>query len=282
MVHRDSIARAAFQNNAAVDGHGKALLYTTNVLSVSSHDVCLTAGIIGFVFAWLALWLSLTVSQKVTSSVTRKVIHISCGPAYVLLWPYFTDASSACFVASTIPLLFIIVLVISGSAKNGERRGALGRSLSREGSPTEALQGPLYYSCVLLVITLLLFKSAVGAVAIMQLCFGDGAAEVFGRRFGTRTQWGLSWTGDKSIAGSVAFVVAAFWGSFAGIEWLHYNNLTALSVFDPLTMLQLAAISVGCAALELVPKDVVGDDNVTIAATSIFLSFVLFGSQALH
>lgn len=261
-----------------------ALLAAGSVLSaIEPHDLSLTGGILVTVVAWLGLWQRLTALTVVPSKVTRKAIHISCGPAFVFLWPFFTDAPSARFLAATVPLLFVVVLVISGSARDSSgNRGALGRALSREGQAREVLQGPLYYSVVLLVTALLLFKGTAAVVAIIQLCFGDGAAEVFGRKFGKRTQWGLSWTGDKSIAGTLAFAVSAFLGSCGGVAWFHYQGVTQISLNDPYTLFSLATISVACAALELVPKQVIGDDNLTIAILSIVLSLGLFGSKALY
>lgn len=260
----------------------RSLLHAGTFLAMERQDVSLAGGIVAFLAVWLLLWQQLTALKVVASTVTRKVVHISSGAGFLLLWPFFSDAGSARFVAATMPLGSIALLIFSGYARDGERRGALGRALSRGGKAGEALQGPLYYCTVLLVLTLLFFKSAAAAIAIMQLCFGDGAAEVIGRRFGAKSRWGLSWTGDKSIAGSIAFFIAAFCGSCWAVEWFHYHNLTQLSVYDPLTSCTIMLISAACAALELGPREVLGDDNLTIAAAATALSVVLFGTKALY
>lgn len=134
----------------------------------------------------------------------------------------------------------------------------------------------------MLLTALLLFKSAAAGVAVIQLCLGDGAAEVFRRKFGKRTQWGLAWMGDKSIAGTVAFAVAAFLGSCGSVACFYYRGVIQISLNDPYTLFSLAAISVACAVLELVPKEVIADDILTIAILAIILGFGLFGSEALY
>lgn len=261
--------------NAALPAHA------ASGITLVPADVTLSAAIAAAVFAYLFLLERLTAHHLLNSTTTRKIVHISCGPAFYFLWPFFSDAASARFVAAAIPLSFMAALIVSGSArKTDARRAALGRAISRQGDPTEALQGPLYYCSVLLVTTILLFKTSVAGVAIMQLCFGDGTAEVFGRLFGAQTQWGLSWTGNKSIAGTSAFTISAFVGSCLAVSWSYYWDMGHLLISSPATVGALVAISLLCAVLELVPKNIVYDDNLTISVAAAILCFFFFGSSA--
>lgn len=208
---------------------------------------------------------------------------MTCGPSFVLLWPLYTDSMPARLLAASVPLLFATLLIASGkSTKRDAPRAALGRTVSRGGDPREALQGPLYYTFVLLVLTLLLFKTAAASIALAQLCLGDAMAEIVGKRWGASSQWLLPWHSDrKSVAGSTAFVVAAWGGSALGVQWMHYWMYTSLSVQDAHVLAGLGVISIACAAAELAPRALVGDDNVTIAALAVTLSFALFGNRVL-
>jgi dolichol kinase len=54
---------------------------------------------------------------------------------------------------------------------------------SRSGSKTEALGGPLIYTTVLFLCTLLFFRdSPIGVVAMTQMAAGDGIADIIGRQ----------------------------------------------------------------------------------------------------
>lgn len=248
------------------------------ILSVQSHDVLLTAALVAAAGLWLLLWQTMTSKNLVPSSVTRKVIHVSCGSLFVAIWPLYSDVFSARLLAAIVPMCFISLLTVSGYAREDQTtRAALGRAISREGKAADALQGPLYYSIVLMLVSLLLFKSPIAVIVIAQLCFGDGAAEIIGRRFGANSPWGFSWTGNKTIVGSSAFVLAALAASCAGLSWWHYWNLVDASVLSPVTFFSLAMISAACAATELAPKEIAVDDNLTVAATAAAMSVALFG-----
>lgn len=237
------------------------------------QDLALTVGIAVAASVWLFLWQRITAAGFVTSMVTRKIVHISCGPAFVALWPFYSDSPSARIVAAAIPCLFIARLALSArSAVNG----SLAKSISRSGDANEALQGPIVYSIVLLATTLFLFQTPAGVIAITQLCFGDGFAELIGRRFGAKSPWRLPWaTGGKSIAGSLGFVAAAFSGSLAGVAWMHACGMTSIHADDPGIIATLFAISVTCAAAELAPVALVWDDNVSVVLVALLLSLVL-------
>lgn len=254
------------------------LLYWT----IARDDAHVTCGILCIVLVWLGLWQQLCASGIVTSTATRKAIHISCGPAFIALWPLYSDEPTARLAAAIVPLLFGFVLILSGLAKQSDsRRAALGRALSRSGNPHDALEGPLYYTIILLALTLFCFKNVISAIAIMQLCFGDGFAELAGRRFGAKCKWPWQWTGNKSVAGSLAFTVTAFVASVAAVAWFQHCKVSQLVPEDMYTLSALAFISIACAVVEIAPASVVGDDNIAISATAVFLSTLLFTGKGI-
>ena len=99
---------------------------------------------------------------------------------------------------------------------------------------------------------------------------GDGTADIVGRKWGTK-KW--PWSQSKSYVGSAAFVVAGFVVSMALLLWFAHFGALDLGA-RPLKELALRVllISVGCAAVELVP---IADDNLTVPVVGAFLAKVL-------
>lgn len=268
--------------HSAIDPASKIIAMAAMAFDLNHSDVKLTGTIMTVVFGWLALWQILTSQKIVPSIATRKVFHLTCGPAFVALWPLYSDSAMARITAASVPLLFTTLLTISGlSANKGASglRGTLGRMLSRGGNARDALQGPLYYTVVLLGLTLLLFKSVIAAIAVTQLCFGDAVAEIIGRRFGATLQWHLPGTGNKSVVGSFAFVLAALIGSVIAIQWFHYCNCSSLQLNDIHVLVQLVIISIACSATELGSTMVSLDDNLAISTVAVILCIFMFGTQ---
>ena len=252
------------------------------LLHVENQDVNLLIGLTGFTGTWLLTWQRLNALQYISSLTTRKIIHISCGPLFLASWPFFTDTPSARLLACILPFSAMVLLAVSGSSGEHQSvRAALGRSISRDGKASEALQGPFYYSTVLFFSSLLLFKSPMALILVMQLCFGDGAAEIFGRKFGKECKWGFSWTGDKSIAGTFGFFISAFSGTCLGFAWWKYFNLETRLELNVSTLFALAFISAFSALSELAPSEVSGDDNLTIPVAAIAATWLSFGMVAL-
>ncbi|PNH10638.1 putative phytol kinase 3, chloroplastic, partial [Tetrabaena socialis] len=85
----------------------------------------------------------------------------------------------------------------------------------RSGRRQELLSGPLLYGAVHVVATVLFWTSTPsGVIAIAVLCFGDGAAELAGRR-ATAKLWHnrkKTWAGSFAcfVAGAVAATAYAF------------------------------------------------------------------------
>ena len=147
------------------------------------------------------------------SGATRKVLHVVAGPVFLLTWPWFSDEARAKWWAAMVPLAMTAKFALVGLGLWKDPADV--RVMSRTGSEAEILKGPLFYGAAFIVATLLAFKSLSAAAAIAALCFGDAAAETFGKRYGATNH--LPWSPRKSAAGSLAFFLASTAGILAAI-----------------------------------------------------------------
>lgn len=209
---------------------------------------------------------------KIESRDARKIIHTLSAPLFMLLWPLYSGAYGARVFASIVPLLNTLKLYLAGTDSGSGDETELAVAISRSGDANEALGGPFVYVLVLLFSTLVFWTdSPIGIVAISNMAIGDGVADLIGRRFGSTNKW--SFNKSKSMAGSAAFVVGSFVGSYGLISWL-----TSMGAMDPLELGtmglvgRLFAIAVICAGVELIP---VGDDNWTVPLSAALLTAFL-------
>ncbi|NCP86157.1 MAG: phosphatidate cytidylyltransferase [Anaerolineae bacterium CG_4_9_14_3_um_filter_57_17] len=206
--------------------------------------------------AWLRLMDFAAQRGWLESRLSRKIIHIGTGPIYVLCWLLFLPTPDARFWAALVPLAITLQFALIGFGLIKDEASV--QAMSRSGDPREILRGPLYYGLAFVALTLIFWKdSPVGMVALMSMCGGDGIADIVGRRIQS-PRW--PWSREKSVAGSLAVFLGAFWLSLVILA-----VYVALNVFPaPLTrfLLPLAALSLLAAAVESLPhKDV---DNLTV------------------
>lgn len=121
--------------------------------------------------------------------------------------------------------------------------------------------GKIAYAAMVLVL-LLLFRGrlfvAAGAWAVMA--FGDGAATLAGRRWGGAP---VPWNRKKTLAGSLAFVLAGALACAALLKWVNYP----LGDFTVAFCLMAGLLAAGAGALvESLPLPV--DDNVSVPVTA--------------
>ncbi len=131
-----------------------------------------------------------------------------------------------------------------------------GRDLRRPGAPF--LDGVRLYPVAVLGLVLLLpLPQAAAAWAVLGV--GDAASNVVGRRLGRP---GLVGRADRSLAGSLAFVLCA------GPAALGVHAFVAAAAPDGRTALAVAAATLAGALAELVPLPLRLDDNLPIAAAA--------------
>lgn len=90
--------------------------------------------------------------------------------------------------------------------------------------------------------------SPLGIVALMQLCLGDGFAEVVGRRWGKSLTW--PFCKDKSVIGTLAFSAAGFLASYFGLVYFERAGIHFPG--NELSTFSLVLVTLACSAAELV------------------------------
>lgn len=145
----------------------------------------------------------------IPAAASRKLGHVALGTGLIASLLGYSDAPSARWCA-TLPLAFALVcflLVGTGIVA----APALLRAGTRQGDRREFLFGP-----ALLVLgsslSLLAFwrSSPVGLSAVAVLVYGDGLAELAGRRFPSPR---IPWNPEKSLAGALAVALCGAAGA---------------------------------------------------------------------
>jgi phytol kinase len=170
---------------------GKSLI-TQHMIGPISQDILSSTAALGGSALWLKLWIELANSNKIDPRLSRKIIHCGSAPLFICLWPLYSSSGlSSRLIAASIPLVQMTRLILAGtrveSADKDQSASIDGiiNAISRSGSKSEALGGPLIYTIVLLLGTFLFFRdSPIGVVAICQMAAGDGIADIVGRRWG--------------------------------------------------------------------------------------------------
>jgi phytol kinase len=204
----------------------------------------------------------------VSGSVSRKIIHIGTGPIFVLCWLLFNNDLAARFLAALIPLAITAQFFLVGSGIMKDQAAV--EAMSRTGDRREILRGPLFYGIAFVILTVLFWRdTAIGIIALMVLCGGDGLADIVGKRFGTAT---LPWSKRKTWAGSVAM----FLGSWILAAVIISIFLAAkvipgsMGVFIP----KIGLIALAAAVVESFPAEDI--DNITVPVISVLLGLLIF------
>jgi phytol kinase len=202
----------------------------------------------------------------VSSKLSRKLIHCSTAPIFMMLWPFYSTDKQACLIAALVPALNILKLYWSSLSKKGE--SSMAEAVSRSGDPKEVLGGPLLYTYVVAVCTVLGFRSTPAVVAMSQMAVGDGLADIVGRRFG-KTKW--CWNKNKSLVGSFAFTIGASLSTMGLLRWLGLVGVISTNL-----VATIALISTVCALVESLPSCGVIDDNLSVPIVGAALAHFLW------
>ncbi|MHB0969532.1 MAG: DUF92 domain-containing protein [Thermoanaerobaculia bacterium] len=184
------------------------------------------------------------------SETLRKLTHIGFGFCAVLMAWLTTWQTAAVALAA---LLFNwLVLPHAG-----------GKLITRDGRGNDA--GILLYPFAVLVLVLAFpSRPEIAAAVWAFLAFGDGSATLAGKAFGGPR---IPWNRDKSLSGSLAFLVVGGAAGYALHAFLADDPTTlprAVVVFVPLVL---------AALIETLPLNV--DDNVTVPLTGALAMFAL-------
>ena len=198
--------------------------------------------------------------------LTRKIMHLAAGPIFLCMWPLFSQNGR--WWAAAVPFFMTLKFALTGLGVLNVANDV--EAMSRSGQPSELLRGPLVYGLVFTAATLLAFRRVVAAASLSALCAGDGMADVVGRRLGRSARMRLPWSPQKSIPGSLAFLVSAFAASLAFGALFHRWGWCAMGPRAMLAPLLLASLA-GAAVESLPFADV---DNLLVpTAVAAVLSF---------
>jgi phytol kinase len=227
---------------------------------------------LGITFALALAWLRINdfVAHRgwVSGSVSRKIIHIGTGPIFVLCWLLFNNDPGARFMAALVPLAITAQFLLVGTGIMKDPAAV--EAMSRTGDRREILRGPLFYGIAFVVLTILFWRdSAVGIVALMILCGGDGLADIAGKRFGLSR---LPWSTRKSWAGSIA-MFAGGW-MLATIVIAIYLVFKGLPGPFPAYIPKVSLIALAATAVESLPAADI--DNITVPVVSVLLGLLIF------
>jgi len=198
--------------------------------------------------------------------LSRKLVHILSGLVFMLFWPLFSMAPYAKYMAAFAPAANGLRMI--GLGLGLLKNDALVKAMSREGGRRELLKGPLYYALTITLITLCFWRnSPVGAVAVANLCAGDGFADIVGRKYGIKK---LPYNNSKTFIGSLAFF------AFASLVSMGYTAyFAAFGYFEATWRMYLATmvVSLSAAFAESLPLPL--DDNFTVPFVAVAVGMLL-------
>eukprot|EP00250_Pteridium_aquilinum_P024803 c2962_g1_i1 orf=92-1036(+) len=236
----------------------------------AGHDVLCTAAGLAGAYAWISFFKFLGEYTVIEQKLSRKIIHISTGILYVLIWPVFSMSPWSRYFALAIPTASVIKFLLNGLGVLKDQ--AFVNSISRGGTFEELLRGPLYYTLVLWCCTLFFWReSPVGMIALAIMCGGDGVADIVGRRIGGIK---LPHNSGKSWAGSIAMFIFGF---ALSIGFLYYFSSLGYYGVDWTSAVQnVALISLVATVLESLPISTFLDDNISVPLASVLMGVALF------
>ncbi len=230
----------------------------------------IVATIITFAIALAFLRLMDFLAQRgwVEPRLSRKLIHIGTGPIFVLCWLMFPDRPEARWLAALVPLMIVLQFALVGLGVIKDEAAV--QAMSRTGNPREILRGPLYYGIAFVILTIVFWKnSPIGMTSLMLMCGGDGLADIVGRRVNSLK---LPWGGEKSLAGSLSFLVGG-WLMSAFILFIYVSvGVFSTSFSNDLIPLTIVAV-VGTLVESLPLKDV---DNITVTIATVLVGLFVF------
>lgn len=221
--------------------------------------------------AVLRVWEEVGNRALLDQKLCRKLVHISAGLVYFLMWPLFSaDDVYAPFLAAIVIALNIVKVILIGLGVVKDE--GVVNSMTRHGDHRELLKGPLYYACAIALTTVVFWRTSPISIAVIcNLCAGDGVADIVGRRLGHAK---LPHNRDKSYAGSVAMFFAGF---VASILFMCYFHL--FGFVDELSWAVVGAFgatSLAAAVVESLPVSTCLDDNLTVPVASALVGALAF------
>lgn len=242
-------------------------MWTESPLLRDAGAAVLTAGA---AMAVLRFWEEVGNRALLDQKLCRKLVHISVGLVYFLMWPLFSaDDVYAPFLASLVIALNIVKVTLIGLGVIKD--DGVVNSMTRNGDYRELLKGPLYYACAITLTTIIFWRTSPISIAVIcNLCAGDGVADIAGRRFGHAK---LPYNPDKSYAGSIAMFFAGF---VASILYMCYFHLFGFVEQSWIMVAAFGITSLAAAIVESLPVSTRLDDNLTTPIASALVGGLVF------
>ncbi|CAN6330253.1 unnamed protein product [Urochloa humidicola] len=218
----------------------------------------------------LRFWEEVANRSLLDQKLCRKLVHITVGLVYFLMWPLFSsDDVFARFLAPLIIIINIIKVTVIGLGVVKDE--GVVNSMTRHGDCRELLKGPLYYACAITLATIVFWRTSHVSIAVIcNLCAGDGVADIVGRRLG---QVKLPHNPEKSYAGSIAMFLASF---IASVLYMCYFNIFGFVEKSWTMVVGFGVTSLAAAVVESLPISTRLDDNLTVPLASVLVGALVF------
>ncbi|XP_039820662.1 mRNA turnover protein 4 homolog isoform X2 [Panicum virgatum] len=121
----------------------------------------------------LRFWEEVANRALLDQKLCRKLVHISVGLVYFLMWPLFSSEDMyAPFLAPLILIVNIVKVTVIGLSVVKDE--GVVNSMTRHGDHRELLKGPLYYACAITLTTMVFWRTSPISIAVIcNLCAGD-------------------------------------------------------------------------------------------------------------
>ncbi|CAO2145306.1 unnamed protein product [Urochloa humidicola] len=218
----------------------------------------------------LRFWEEVANRSLLDQKLCRKLVHITVGLVYFLMWPLFSsDDVFARFLAPLIIIINIIKVTVIGLGVVKDE--GVVNSMTRHGDCRELLKGPLYYACAITLATIVFWRTSPVSIAVIcNLCAGDGVADIVGRRLG---QVKLPHNPEKSYAGTIAMFLASF---IASMLYMCYFNIFGFVEKSWTMVAGFGVTSLAAAVVESLPISTRLDDNLTVPLASVLVGALVF------
>jgi len=208
--------------------------------------------------------------EALSSDVTRKLVHIFAAPVFSITWFLYAGTYLSRFIAAVVPILFVLLFLGIGTGK--VKNDDFVKSMSRSGDPRELLHGTLYYSVMIVIITIGWFYAPVfnPLAFIMFGCLagGDGIADIVGRKFGGERKFGIGGA-QKTVAGSMGmFIGSLLFSTILVALYAIEAGFDVVALFTPILIICVVATFVEV----LTPKNL---DNWTVPISVVVVAYFL-------
>jgi phytol kinase len=240
--------------------------------------------IVTYVYVFIIIGLGTALRKRKgreKSDISRKIVHIGAGNS-IFFWPLYEHP----WVVSIAPwTLAIFVLLLTPRSRVKPFRDMF-ESMARDMDRKKGhIIGPLLYIISIgLLVSVFGYGSYfpyffIGAIGIEIMIWGDGLACLFGKRYGSSTQYEVFGC-TRSVVGSLSLFI---FGSIAALGTMFYFSSVvpiirpAYTLPVPLPLMTMLEIALTAAFFAMIIEAITpfGIDNVTVPLFVAVIVFVL-------